>query len=76
MCPSSPSHRHLNSLPWFTKSADGELVSLEICERLKNLSEELAKDSHHAKKIRVEVGKGVVVSWFTCYFATWKVLEE
>ncbi|KAK3700239.1 hypothetical protein RRG08_033517, partial [Elysia crispata] len=36
--------------------ADGEIVSLEICERLKILVEELAKDSHHAKKMRVEIG--------------------
>ncbi|KAK3800531.1 hypothetical protein RRG08_066385 [Elysia crispata] len=36
--------------------ADGEVVSLEICESLKTLAGELAKDSHHAKKIRVEVG--------------------
>ncbi|RUS88819.1 hypothetical protein EGW08_003449 [Elysia chlorotica] len=36
--------------------ADGEVVSLEICESLKTLAEELCKESHHAKKIRVEVG--------------------
>lgn len=36
--------------------ADGELVSLEICESLKDLAADLAKDSPHAKKIRVEIG--------------------
>ena len=40
-------------------SADGEIVSLEICESLKTLATEFAKDSNHARKIRVEVGE-----WF------------
>ncbi|RUS88818.1 hypothetical protein EGW08_003448 [Elysia chlorotica] len=39
--------------------ADGEIVSLETCERLKNLVEEMTKSSHHAKKIRVELGPAI-----------------
>ena len=52
--------------------ADGEVVSLEICESLKTLAGELAKDSHHAKKIRVEVGEKIFVQLFnfTCFFVT------
>ncbi|GFO21034.1 caffeoyl-CoA o-methyltransferase [Plakobranchus ocellatus] len=38
---------------------DGELVSLEICEHLKNLAEDLMKESHHTKKIKIILGPAI-----------------
>ncbi|GFO21037.1 caffeoyl-CoA o-methyltransferase [Plakobranchus ocellatus] len=36
--------------------ADGELVTLDICESLKTLVQDLIKDFRHAHKIRIEIG--------------------